>query len=63
MTPELRRKIQALIDAIDFDNNGAMVAGQWVGGNGGQLSRETIKRVDALRRAMTESEVMPSDRR
>lgn len=61
MTPDLRAKIQALIDAIDFDNNGSMVAGQWVGGHGGLISRETIRAVDRLRRALAESEVMPSE--
>lgn len=56
MSPELRRKIQALINAVDFDNNGAMVAHEWRGGNGGLISRETIRAVDALRRALAESE-------
>lgn len=60
MTPDLRARIQALIDAIDFDNNGSMVAGHWVGGNGGQISRETIRAADRVRRALAESEVMPS---
>lgn len=56
MTSDLRARIQALIDAIDFDNNGSMVAGQWVGGNGGQISRETTRAVDRLRRALAESD-------
>lgn len=59
MTPALRARIQALIDAIDFDNNGAMIASEYRGGNGGLISRNTIRAVDALRRALAESEVMP----
>lgn len=56
MTPALRARIQALIDAIDFDNNGAMIAAEYRGGNGGLISRNTIRAVDALRRALAESE-------
>lgn len=40
---------QAVVDAITFDDSGAMVAGQWVGGNGGLVSRETLVAVDNLR--------------
>lgn len=45
----LRAKAKALVDAVGFDDNGAMVAGRWIGGNGGLLSRETIAAADALR--------------
>lgn len=51
--PELRRKIQAVLDAVQRDDSGALIAGQWVGGNGGQLSRETIRATDALRLALS----------
>lgn len=45
-------KARILMEAVDFDNNGAMVAGQLVGGNGGLLSRDTIKAADELRKAL-----------
>jgi hypothetical protein len=45
---------QSLVDSISHDENGAMVAGQWVGGNGGLLLRETIVAADKLRRAILE---------
>lgn len=51
----LQRAARALLDSIDFDNNGAMVAGRLVGGNGGLISRETIKAADELRKALTEA--------
>lgn len=47
-------KARALLDAVDFDNNGAMVAGHLVGGNGGLISRDTIKAADELRKALSE---------
>lgn len=40
------------VDAVAFDDCGAVVAGQLVGGNGGLCSRETIKKADALRLAL-----------
>lgn len=62
--PDLLRHIEAVIEAVTRDDVGAMVAGRWVGGNGGMLSRETIRAVDALRLKVNdlkrESEVMPS---
>ncbi|MFA5898830.1 MAG: hypothetical protein WC829_06920 [Hyphomicrobium sp.] len=42
-------KAKALVDSVSHDNNGSMVAGQFMGGNGGLVSRETIAAVDALR--------------
>lgn len=45
----LLAKAQALVDAITFDENGAMIAGEWRGGNGGMVSRPTIVAADALR--------------
>jgi len=46
----LMHRAKALVDAVSFDNSGAMIAGQWQGGNGGLISRETIKVADELRR-------------
>ena len=51
--PALARA-QALLKAVDFDNFGTMVAGKFVGGNGGLISRETIKAADELRKALSE---------
>jgi len=45
---------KAPLDAVDFDNNGAMVGGQLQGGNGGLISRDTIKAADELRKALAE---------
>jgi len=41
-----------LVDAVSFDDCGAIVAGHLVGGHGGLLSRETIGKADALRLAL-----------
>lgn len=41
-----------LLSSLQFDENGAMVGGKWMGGNGGLISRETIQKADALRRAV-----------
>jgi len=43
---------QGLVDAVQADDVGSMVAGQWVGGNGGLLSRATIAAADRLRSAL-----------
>jgi hypothetical protein len=42
-------RARTLLDAVTFDDSGVMVAGTYRGGNGGLLSRETIKAADALR--------------
>lgn len=49
-----RLKIAAkeLVEAINFDDNGALVGGKWMGGNGGLLSRETLRKADEVRRAL-----------
>lgn len=47
---------KALVDAVSFDDSGAMVAGQWKGGNGGLLSRETLKAADTLRKVIAVEE-------
>lgn len=41
-----------LADAVSFDDNGRMLAGKWQGGNGGLISRDTITKADAVRRAV-----------
>ena len=38
-----------IVEAVSHDNNGSMVAGRYVGGNGGLYSTEAIKTADALR--------------
>jgi hypothetical protein len=52
MNRDLITKAKALLDSVDFDNNGAMVGGLLQGGNGGLISRETIKAADELRKAL-----------
>jgi len=49
---ELADAGKALVDAITFDESGAMVAGKYQGGNGGLISRQTIIKADQLRRAL-----------
>lgn len=44
------RQAEKLCDALDFDESGHMVGGQWMGGNGGLLSRDTMREKDQLRR-------------
>jgi hypothetical protein len=41
-----------LIEKVTFDESGRLVAGQWVGGNGGLLQRETLSATDVLRRRL-----------
>lgn len=49
---ELVKAARALVDSVSFDENGALIGGKWMGGNGGLLSHETHKKSDALRRAL-----------
>lgn len=49
---DLLRKARALVDAVTFDNHGAVVGGQFMGGHGGLISRETIKAADDLRKTL-----------
>ena len=53
-------KAKALLAAVDFDNNGTMVAGTYKGGNGGLISRETIVSADELRKALAADDTEPS---
>ena len=43
---------KALVDAVQLDDTGQMVGQMWVGGNGGMLSRETIREADKVRRLL-----------
>jgi len=42
---------RALVAAVVQDDCGQMIGTQWVGGNGGLLSRETLRAADQLRLA------------
>lgn len=53
-THRIAEKAKALLDAVEFDNNGAMVAGKWVGGNGGLIGHDTIRAADDLRKTLGE---------
>lgn len=53
-THRIAEKAKALLDAVEFDNNGAMVAGKLVGGNGGLISHVTIRAADDLRKTLGE---------
>lgn len=41
-----------LVEKVTFDESGRIVAGHWVGGNGGLLQRETLAATDVLRRRL-----------
>jgi hypothetical protein len=43
---------KALADSVSFDDNGTMIGSKWIGGNGGLISRDTIVKADAVRRAV-----------
>ncbi len=43
---------RALVAAVTSDDSGQLIGTQWVGGNGGLLSRETIRVTDQLRLAL-----------
>lgn len=49
---DLLAQTKVLIDAITHDDIGAMVGGQYQGGNGGLISRQTIIETDKLRRLL-----------
>lgn len=56
MSDEIASAAKALLDALTFDDCGAMLGGKFVGGNGGLISRETIRKADELRRALAKAE-------
>jgi hypothetical protein len=45
-------KTKSLVDAVQFDDCGRMVGQEWRGGNGGQLSRETLRVADSVRQLL-----------
>jgi len=49
---DLIAKAKKLVDAVSFDDCGAIVGGIYMGGNGGLLSRDTIKAADELRKEL-----------
>lgn len=48
----IAKEANALADAVSHDDNGSMIGQQWVGGNGGLLSRDTIVQADRVRLAL-----------
>ncbi len=56
MSDRLIKAAKAVVDAIDFDNNGRRVGSVFQGGNGGLYSLDTLKAADELRRAINEME-------
>lgn len=65
MTQEVKALAHAakeLVDSISFDDNGALIGGKWMGGNGGLLSRETLQKADAVRRALEAIRPMEENR-
>lgn len=49
---------KALVDSVDFDNNGILLPNSFQGGNGGLLSIKTIQSADTLRKAINAYERM-----
>ena len=49
----LRKAAEALMKSVDFDVNGALIGGKWMGGHGGLVSKETIAAADEVRRALS----------
>jgi hypothetical protein len=47
---------QSLVDAVSFDVNGALIGQTYMGGNGGLVSRDTLAKADAVRRALARLE-------
>lgn len=50
----IARQARVVVDAIQEDECGALVAGQYAGGNGGLISRATLAKVEKLRQLLTE---------
>lgn len=53
---ELIKASRDLVDSVSYDENGALIGNQWVGGHGGLLSRKTHEKADALRRVLSRFE-------
>jgi len=49
---DLLRLAEELVDLISRDENGEIIGGHYVGGNGGLISRQTNMKSDELRRAI-----------
>lgn len=49
---ELLRLAEELVNMISRDENGELIGGQYVNGNGGLISRETNMKSDEVRRAI-----------
>jgi hypothetical protein len=45
---ELLERSTTLLEGVLFDENGKMVAGHYVGGNGGCISRDTLRKCGPL---------------
>jgi hypothetical protein len=45
---DLIAKARELVDAVNYDESGTQVGLVYMGGNGGMLSRETLKIADEL---------------
>lgn len=60
-TERLIHAAKALVEAISFDVNGAMIGGKWMGGNGGLISPQTIRISDELRRAIASIESLEKE--
>jgi hypothetical protein len=52
---------KVLVDAVSFDDCGALIGGRFMGGNGGLISRQTIEKADALRRIISDIEGRQND--
>ncbi|MDE2105107.1 MAG: hypothetical protein KGL39_48155 [Patescibacteria group bacterium] len=48
----LQHHVRTLCDAIQRDDTGILIGAEWVGGNGGLLSRETLVAADNARSAL-----------
>jgi hypothetical protein len=49
---ELIQHAERMAASVNFDDNGAIVGGQLVGGNGGLVSSDTRRAVDAFTRSL-----------
>lgn len=48
----LTKAAHELVECISFDENGRLIGGVWMGGNGGLLSRDTHAKADEVRRIL-----------